>query len=41
MWQHDFDYMLASQDVYEYVRYLYTLHPSGQHIPDIRIRVDQ
>ena len=39
--QDDFDYMLASGDIHNYVRYLLTLYPSGQHIPDLGLRVDQ
>ena len=39
--QHDFDYMLASGDIHDYVRFLRTLDPTGQHIPDLGLRVDQ
>ena len=39
--QDDFDYMLSSGDIHDYVRYLLTLYPSGQHIPDLGLRVDQ
>ena len=39
--QDDFDYMRSSGDIHDYVHYLLTLYPSGQHIPDLGLRVDQ
>ena len=39
--QHDFDFMLSSGDIHGCVRFLRTLDPTGQHIPDLGLRVDQ
>ena len=39
--QDDFDYLLASGDIHAYVRYLLTLYPSGHHLRDLGLRVDQ
>ena len=33
--------MLSSGDIHGYVRFLRTLDPTGQHIPDLGLRVDQ
>ena len=33
--------MLSSGDIHDYVRFLRTFEPIGQHIPDLGLRVDQ